>query len=341
MKQVFLQSSTITHTPTRKVGPARVASFISKGIIGKLLLAGIFVTVPGALAFGVNSFQLWRRKEYTRIHKNSTIIGTAVGPVEYQRTGSGPAVLYVHGTPGGYDQGIAFARFFSDNRCTFISPSRPGYLRTPLASGPSPEQQADLYAALLDELGIQSASIIGFSGGGPSALQFALRYPDRCRGLAVVGGIAQRNCKYERVRTLPRWKQLFTEIVEHLLVSDPFLFSILPFTRFLYKGNAVAGMLSSGTLYHLRAAGYENDMAQFAAMGEYPLEKITAPTLVVHGTKDEDVPFEDAELLIKKVPGATLLALEGGDHAAFYTYAKTVMPALQDFLTSESSIVLA
>lgn len=326
MKHLFSQQSA-------GIGSIHTASFISP-LIGKILLAGIFVTIASALAFAVSSFQVWRRKEYARIHEHGIVVKTALGPVEYQKTGSGPAVLYAHGTPGGYDQGIAFARFFSDNQCTFISPSRPGYLRTPLASGPSPEQQADLYAALLDELGIQSASIIGFSGGGPSALQFALRHPDRCRGLAMIGGIAQRSCKYERAQALPGWKRLLMELVEHLLVSDPFLFSILPFTRFLHKGNAVAGMLCSGTLYHLRATGYENDMAQFTAMADYPLEQITVPTLVVHGTKDEDVPFADAELLIQKMSGATLLALDGGDHAAFYTYARVVMPALQDFLTS-------
>jgi pimeloyl-ACP methyl ester carboxylesterase len=327
MKHLFLPQSAETTS-------MHAASFFSKALIDKLLFTGIFVAITSALAFAVSSFQVWRRKEYARIHENGILVKTALGPVEYQKTGSGPAIVYAHGTPGGYDQGIAFARFFSGNQCTFISPSRSGYLRTPLASGPSPEQQADLYAALLDELGIQSASIIGFSGGGPSALQFAIRHPDRCRSLAMIGGIAQRSCKYERAQTLPSWKRLLMELVEHLLVSDPFLFSILPFTRFLHKGSAVAGMLCSGTLYHLRAAGYENDMAQFAAMEDYPLEQITVPTLVVHGTRDEDVPFADAELLMQKVPGATLMALDGGDHAAFYTYARTVMPALQDFLTA-------
>jgi pimeloyl-ACP methyl ester carboxylesterase len=327
VKHLFLSQSTETR-------PLHTTSSFSRVLINKLLFASLFMTLTSALALAVSSFQAWRRKEYTRIHENSMFVKTALGPVEYQKTGSGPAVLYAHGTPGGYDQGIAFARFFNENHCTFISPSRPGYLRTPLASGPSPEQQADLYAALLDELGIQSASIIGFSGGGPSALQFAIRHPERCRGVAMIGGIAQRNCKYERAQAWPVWKRLLTDLIEHLLVSDPFLFSILPFTRFLHKGSAVAGMLCSGTLYHLRAAGHENDLAHFATMEEYPLEQITAPMFVVHGTKDEDVPFADAELLLQKVPGATLLALDRGDHAAFYTYARTVMPALQDFLSA-------
>ncbi len=273
-------------------------------------------------------------REGLSFQAGGTMAETARGPVEYGITGQGPAVIYAHGTPGGYDQGLAFAQFISDAQCTFISPSRPGYLRTPLSSGASPEEQADLYAALLDVLGIEQANIIGFSGGGPSALQFALRHPTRCRGLVMIGGIVQRNCRDERLQALPPWKRAAACFSERLLVSDSFISLVLPVTRILPAGGAVAGMLCSGTFYHLREAGYKNDLAQFACIGNYPLEKISVPMLVVHGMSDEDVPFEDATLLARVVPRVTLLALAGCDHAGFYTRARTVMPMLHEFLTS-------
>ena len=73
-----------------------------------------------------------------------------------------------------------------------ISPTRPGFGRTPLASGPTPEESADLLAALLDELSIDQVLMFGISGGGPTSLQFALRHPNRCKALmtevAVTGG---------------------------------------------------------------------------------------------------------------------------------------------------------
>ena len=75
---------------------------------------------------------------------------------------------------------------------TVISPTRPGFGRTPLASGPTPEEAADLLAALLDELSIDQVLMFGISGGGPTSLQFALRHPNRCKALmtevAVTGG---------------------------------------------------------------------------------------------------------------------------------------------------------
>ena len=298
-----------------------------------VLFASFLLSLATALVGGVSSYRSWQRRELKHVQKKGIVVETAVGPVEYQVIGRGSAVLYAHGTPGGFDQGLAFARMLGGKDCMLISPSRPGYLRTPLAAGASPAEQADLYAALLDALGIEQASIIGFSGGGPSALQFALRHPGRCRGLAMIGGIVQRNCCYERHQALPVWKRVPTQIVEHLLISDPFLYTVLPLARLLPRGSAVAGMLCSGALYHLRRVGHENDLAQFATIESYPLEHVTTPTLVVHGTSDEDVPFEDARLLERKMPNVRLVAVEG-DHSAFYTHAEMVMPLLNKFLVS-------
>ncbi|MBA2677188.1 MAG: alpha/beta hydrolase [Ktedonobacteraceae bacterium] len=298
-----------------------------------ILFAGGLLSFATALMGGVISYRSWQRRELKRVQKKGIVVETAVGLVEYQVIGQGSAVLYAHGTPGGFDQGLAFARMLGGEQCMLISPSRPGYLRTPLAAGASPAAQADLYAALLDALNIEQASIIGFSGGGPSALQFALRHPDRCRSLAMIGGIVQRNCCYERHQALPLWKRVPTQIVEQLLVSDPFLYAVLPFASFLPRGAAVAGMLCSGALYHLRKTGHENDLAQFAAIETYPLEQVIAPTLVVHGLSDEDVPFEDACLLEREIPNVRLIAVEG-DHSAFYTHAEMVMPLLSKFLVS-------
>ncbi len=298
-----------------------------------LFLLGGLVALVGAFVQGKKFYRSWQRKELARIQGGGMMVETACGPVEYQVIGSGPAVLYAHGTPGGYDQGIAFSHFTGSDQCMYISPSRPGYLRTPLMSGASPEEQADLYVALLDALGIQQASIIGFSGGGPSALQFALRHPERCRGLVMMGAVIQRNDLLARRQTLSLLERLSADLVERLLVSDLLLYFAYPIARLIPYGAAVAGMLLSGAVYQLRKAGYENDLAQFAAIAEHlPLEKISVPTLVIHGTEDEDAPFADAQLLARTIPDVKLLAL-AGDHSAFYTYRKMVMPALRDFLT--------
>ena len=73
----------------------------------------------------------------------------------------------------------------------WIAPSRYGYLRSTLPSGATFETQADAYARLLDHLGIRQTAVVALSQGGPSALFFALKYPERVQSLVLLScGVA-------------------------------------------------------------------------------------------------------------------------------------------------------
>src|SRR6185436_19671591 len=117
---------------------------------------------------------------------------TACGPIEYAEMGEGPAVLLVHGAGGGFDQGIEFGGELARQGYRVIAMSRFGYLRTPLPSDAMPPAQADAHACLLDALGIQRAAVAGVSAGAPSSMQFAIRYPERTRALALLVPLAYR-----------------------------------------------------------------------------------------------------------------------------------------------------
>src|SRR5215813_1519330 len=85
---------------------------------------------------------------------------TAAGCMEYIQYGAGPAVLWLHGTPGGCDQAAFVAAGLAKCGFRLVCPSRPGYLGTPLAVGRTPAEQADALAALLDTLGITTAAVV-------------------------------------------------------------------------------------------------------------------------------------------------------------------------------------
>jgi hypothetical protein len=92
-------------------------------------------------------------------------------------------MLVVHGTPGGWDQAAAMARFMTDMDpgpgVKAIMPSRPGYLGTPLAGREAIDAQADLHAALLDALGVERVGVLCWSVELP-----ARRAPPRPRARA-------------------------------------------------------------------------------------------------------------------------------------------------------------
>lgn len=67
--------------------------------------------------------------------------------------------------------------------CKKLLAEKTSLIKSPSRNCPHCEKQADMYAAILDKLDIQSAVMIGLSVGGLSALQFALRHPNRCEGI--------------------------------------------------------------------------------------------------------------------------------------------------------------
>ena len=99
----------------------------------------------------------------------SVVARTAAGPIEYFSVGEGPAILGMHGTPGGFDQVALIGETVEARGFRIVGWSRPGYLGTPLEVGRTPAEQADAAAALLDTLGIDRVCVYGASGGGPAA----------------------------------------------------------------------------------------------------------------------------------------------------------------------------
>lgn len=276
------------------------------------------------------------------------MVRTNRGNVEAAVWGEGPAVLALHGAMGGYDQGVLLARTVAYPEYRFIALSRPGYLGTPLSMGRTPQEQADLCAEALDALQLQQAAVIAISGGGPAALQFALRHPDRCRALVMISA-----CSETLHVSLPlRWYAMklmaripfVTRAMRRNLEQDPesaakrsirddaLRWRMLedPEVGPLFR----ALQLSVMDRMAQRLAGSENDIRQTRAEVRYPLESIAVPTLVVHGTSDAVVPFEQAESLACRVPGAELMGIEGGEHVSIFTHREVVRERVSRFLST-------
>ncbi len=274
-----------------------------------------------------------------------SVVATDRGPVELADWGDGPAVLSLHGAMGGYDQGVLLARTIGDAGFRYLAPSRPGYLGTPLSSGRSAEEQADLHAALLRRLGIHSAAVMAVSGGGPSALLLALRHPDLCRALVLVstcGGIMTEKIPLsfhvmKLLARLPGFAASARRRTEQQpeegaarSIADPAVLA-----RTLADPEAwplfQALMLSTTDRMARRLAGTDNDI-RVTRRTTYPLERIAAPALVVHGTADRVVAFTHGQTLAARIPRAELLAVEGGEHVSIFTDRARIRARVAAFL---------
>ncbi len=272
----------------------------------------------------------WQHAAIEQLAAGSGVAATARGPIEYAEVGqrAAPTVLALHGRPGGYDQGLLMARSLGEDLARWIVVSRPGYLRTPLETGPTPAEQADAYAALLDTIGIGQAVVVGLSGGGPSAIQFALRHSDRCRGMVLVSAVSRRKTPSQRTPG-----QKFYDSV--IAPSDRlawFLYRLFgPIVGAVGRQGLATVLVLPETL---RGAGRRNDLAQIEALALEPPAGIRVPTLIVHGTADRIVPISHAEAAARAIPGARLVRIARGGHSILFARAGEIRPEIVAFLQS-------
>lgn len=306
------------------------------------LAAGSGSAVAAAATGATLGLRRWRAAIADRLEAGSQLLELPCGTVEICDSGplqtrvraeKTPAVLVVHGTPGGYDQARVMAAGLQLQAFRIVSVSRPGYLRTPLTSGATPEAQADLYAEVLDALGVSDAIVIAVSGGGPAAIQFALRHPERCARLVLLEALVQtftERAMYSALAPTARIGKWFGEkMSQHDAVIAAYLL-VAPAT------DATRAVISSSARFDLRRAGYEVDMALFEDVPDYPLEQISAPTLVIHGTDDTDVPFEQAQTAATRIPNARLVPVEGADHLTLWRH-RVVGDEVRAFLDTRVS----
>ena len=265
-----------------------------------------------------------------RAAQGSVIVATRCGPIEVQQAGEGIPLLVIHGSGGGHDQGMAWARPLVQQGVRVITVSRFGYLRSPRPADASPEAQADAHICLLDALGITKAVVMGFSAGGPSAMQTAIRHPDRVSALVLVVPIAYKPgtvsdsappVSDDKDALLLRllgsdflfWAALHVArepLIRHVLATPP-----EQVARASDEERARVDDLAERILpVSARAAGLRDDTRLGKRLGPYALETIRAPTLVVSARDDGFGTYAAAQYTASRIPGARFVGFETGGH---------------------------
>ena len=316
----------------------------------KWVAVGIVVSVLVMTAV----FLFWRHREQTRLQTGSQLIATTAGPIEYSSFGDGPVVLVLHGTIGGYDQGQALAEMLDTDAYQFISVSRPGYLRTPLTTGMTFEEQADAYVALLDALEIEQVAVMAISGGGPPALQLALNHPDRVWGLVMISTNSDVNAGREEVELHhenesappPMWlvNLIFSDFTSWLativatwqprwvlpgLVGEAYVDVVLddPENYEIYTA-----LVDSFALTSQRREGSFHEGQIFLRHTGYPFAEIETPMLILHGTEDSLGIARQQHYLAETVSNSEFVAIEGGTHFMAASHNDEIVPFILDFL---------
>jgi len=224
----------------------------------------------------------------------------------YEVHGSGnmPLVL-IHG--GGSTIETTFGRILPILAADFklIAVELQAHGRTSDRNAPeSFQQDADDVAALLKYLNIEKADFFGFSNGGSTAMQIAIRHP------AMVNKIIVSSGAYKRDGFVPG----FFDGINHATLADMPAILQQAYLKVKPDKNGLQVM-------------FEKDVARMATFKDWPddeLRAIKAPTLFM--ASDNDVmTVEHTTQMSRLVPGAKLVILPGG-HGAFLGSAESGLP---------------
>jgi pimeloyl-ACP methyl ester carboxylesterase len=244
----------------------------------------------------------------------SLLAQTPNGPIEYTLSGEGPVVLVCHGVSSNCFS-TEVAKPLLEAGFKVLTPSRPGYGRTPLSVGKTAAQAVQSFIALLDNLGIQTCSVVAISGGGPTGIALAAGYPQRVTRLVLLEAISKTESRSSEPsyksqmafygplhnvmwgmlglmgRISPRSMARQTLAIFSTHDPDDALRKLTPadinsICRFYRGQSARLGALNDAT----------------HTVGTELLEKVHQPTLVIHSREDNSVPFSHAEWSLKHIP---------------------------------------
>jgi len=182
----------------------------------------------------------------------------------------------------------------------------------------SPEAQADLTVALLDELGIDRAVLVGHSAGGTIALLTALRYPERVEALVLEGAAV-----YENTGT-PEWMGPLLRTppmgrLGPLLVRSITLWGEAAIRTAWSDPDKITVELISGYKKPLQVENWDRALWE-VVLASHPLgleerlDEVSVPALVITGERDRIVPTRNSERLSAELPAAELVVIPGCGH---------------------------
>ncbi len=312
---------------TSRASPAKPAP--RRGARRGLALGVLAAALVAGLGAGV-AYQRDLCAANRRLEGRSTVVQSPFGPIEYATAGEGTPVLAIHGSGGGFDQGLDMMGPLVGHGYRLIAPSRFGYLRSGRPSNASPAAQADALAWLVDHLGAETVIVAGGSAGALPALQFAIRHPDKTRAVVLLVPAAYSPDRAPNENAMGG--AVGEKIVFSVLGSDVLFWAATklasdPMTRALLATDPavveaagpaeqarVRKILSRILPVSRRARGLRDDTRWAGAPPRYDLAAISAPLLAVSLEDDLYGTSPAAKYTAGQVKDGRLVAFATGGH---------------------------
>jgi len=265
----------------------------------------------------------------------------------------GPAIVWMHGTPGARRQIPLEARAIAEAQgLRIIGIDRPGIGSSTPHLYPNILDWTHDLALLLDALAIDTARIIGLSGGGPYALAAGAALRDRIHGVGVLGGVAptrgpdaaEGGVIQLAVRLAPALVAARVPIgillTGAIRLARPIagpgldLYAALqpPGDKKLLSRPEFKAMflddLLNGSRFQTSAP--LSDLVLFTRDWGFAPSDVTVPVRWWHGDEDHIVPLRHGQHLVDRLPDATMTVIDGESHLGGLGIAQEVITTLME-----------
>lgn len=264
---------------------------------------------------------------------------------------TGPAIVWMHGTPGARRQIPLDARAYAErNGLRIIGIDRPGIGSSTPHLYPNVLDWTGDLEVLLDSLGIDSVRLIGLSGGGPYVLAAGAALPDRVRGVGVLGGVAPtrgpdaadggpiqlavRLAPLLSAARVPLGVALTTAIraVKPLAGAGLDLYAMVQpagdknlLSRPEFKAMFIDDLLNGS---RFQTSAPISDLVLFTRDWGFELADVQVPVRWWHGDDDHIVPLHHGQHVVDRLPDATMSVIDGESHLGGLGIAAVVLQEL-------------
>ena len=265
----------------------------------------------------------------------------------------GPAIVWMHGTPGARRQIPLEARAYAEQHgLRLICLDRPGIGSSTSHLYPDILDWTRDLELVLETLGVDTVRMIGLSGGGPYALAAGAAMPDRVHGVGVLGGLAPTRGVDAATGGAV---QLAVQLAPMLSVAR------LPLSVMLTQGIRIARPLAGPALdlyaavqppgdknllsrpefkamflddllngSRFQTSAPINDLILFTRHWGFELADVAVPVLWWHGDEDHIVPFRHGRHVADRLPDARLTVIDGESHLGGLGIAEDVLASLME-----------
>ncbi|MER5866326.1 alpha/beta hydrolase [Kitasatospora sp. NPDC002040] len=246
----------------------------------------------------------------------------------YAEVGAGAPVVFVHGWGDTWRAFEPVLRQLPAGLHAYAFTQRGHGDADRPADGYTPAALADDLIAFLDSVGLGRAVLVGGSSGGVQARIAAARHPDRVAGLVLLGVPATLADKpaARAVRELVR--ELRDPVGREFAEA---------FSSGLTGGGVEPEFLAAMVAESLKAPArvWRDTMLGLLDTDlRATLDRITVPTLVVWGDRDQLLPRSDQQVILDAVPGSRLVVHQGAGHLLYWERPGDVARDIGGFVRS-------